>query len=99
MGKKLQDSVPRPPKTCYDRSGDCVACLKSSTSNTMNDDEECVWVVETNTCEVDCCQVADTTCVTGSLPKKEAKKECKVLQKQKKKRKVQKKKKKKKKKK
>mmetsp|Transcript_6960 Transcript_6960/g.8051 ORF Transcript_6960/g.8051 Transcript_6960/m.8051 type:complete len:389 (-) Transcript_6960:260-1426(-) len=78
--KKLTDSVPtRPPNTCSDRSGDCVHCLKSTTTNKKNNDEECVWVPETNTCEIDCFQVADVTCVTGSLPKKEAKKECKVL--------------------
>jgi len=83
--KKLTDSVPtRPPNTCSDRSGDCVHCLKSTTTNKKNNDEECVWVPETNTCEIDCFQVADVTCVTGSLPKKEAKKECKVLQQQRK---------------
>ena len=75
---------PRPPKTCHDRSGDCVACLKSSTSNKKNDDKECFWFPQANKCGSSRNEIMDIGSIPGSLSKKEAKKECKVLHKQRK---------------
>jgi len=70
---------PRPPKTCHDRSGDCVDCLKSSTSNKKNNDEECFWFSQANKCGSSRNEIMDIGSIPGSLSKKEAKKECKVL--------------------